>query len=93
MNSPFLVEHNHGPNLSIYYCSLNLGITVLVLKSHLSRSRTVVVVGGGGGVNVHFCPLHIQNLKVDKIKSGQKWTKVDKIQITNYTTFHFHVKH
>ena len=49
--------------------------------------------GGGVGVNVHFCPLHIQNLKVDKIKSGQKWTKVDKIQIENYTTLHFHVKH
>ena len=27
---------------------------------------------------VHFCPFHIQNLNVDKIKSGQKWTKVDK---------------
>ena len=27
---------------------------------------------------VHFCPHHIENLKVDKNKSGQKWTKVDK---------------
>ena len=29
--------------------------------------------GGGGSTStfVHFCPLHIQNLKVDKIKSGQ----------------------
>ena len=44
---------------------------------------------------VHFCLFHIQNFKLDKIKvdkSGQKWTKVDKIQTKIYVTLHFHIK-
>ena len=45
--------------------------------------------GGGGGQR----PL--LSTPYPKFESGQnkKWTKVDKIQIENYTTLHFHVKH
>ena len=50
----------------------------LVKLLYLQIPGTTVQGGDPTSTFVHFCPHHIENPKVDKNKSGQKWTKVDK---------------